>query len=554
MKACKICGEMFEPEKNAQRICKKDHHTSCPVCGKDIIWNSTRPADPCSKECRKEATRKKNLEKYGVDHPMKCKEVQQHHKQAMLDKYGVESPLQSEEIKQRAIESNREKFGTDWALGNKEFYEQSRQGMIDKYGVEYTLQSDVFRQHAIDASKSYDAKNKRNQTLVDRYGVDNALKIPSVRAITESYLREHRDEVNQKIVQAFQSRYGVKNPMYLDKFKNKISETFLDKYGVDCAIKVPEFRDKANKTCLERYGMELSAAGLSHQTLRRISQINEAVFQKLIDNDVRCEYEYRIDTKWFDLVVLDQNIVLEIDPTYTHNSFKNHWDENGIPKDYHINKTTLASEHGFRCIHVFDWDKLDGIVNLLKPRKSIPARKCKVYVLNKKATDDFLNENHIQGTCKGQLISIGLVYENELVEVMTFGKPRYSKSHDSELLRLCSKSGVTVVGGASKLFSFAKRAYTLGTIISYCDLSKFTGDVYEKLGMTLIRTTPPQEIWSKGDKRITANLLRQRGYDQLFGTNYGKGADNNQLMIENGWLPVYDCGQAVYELDTSIVK
>jgi hypothetical protein len=58
--------------------------------------------------------------------------------------------------------------------------------------------------------------------------------------------------------------------------------------------------------------------------------------------------------------------------------------------------------------------------------------------------------------------------------------------------------------------------------------------------------TPPQEIWSKGSQKITANLLRAHGYDQLFGTNYGKGTSNEELMLQNGWLPVYDCGQRVY--------
>ena len=77
--------------------------------------------------------------------------------------------------------------------------------------------------------------------------------------------------------------------------------------------------------------------------------------------------------------------------------------------------------------------------------------------------------------------------------------------------------------------------------------NEFDGSVYEKLGMTKIRITPPQEVWSKGNRKITANLLRSRGYDQLFGTDYGKGTSNEQLMLENGWLPVYDCGQAVYE-------
>ena len=130
---------------------------------------------------------------------------------------------------------------------------------------------------------------------------------------------------------------------------------------------------------------------------------------------------------------------------------------------------------------------------------------------------------------------------------MTFGKSRYDKKYSVELLRLCTKPGYTVVGGASKLFKFATEDYGLNNIISYCDLSKFTGDVYEQLGMKLVRTTPPQEVWSKGNKKITANLLRQRGYDQLFGTNFGKGTSNEELMLKDGWLPVYDCGQRVYE-------
>lgn len=61
------------------------------------------------------------------------------------------------------------------------------------------------------------------------------------------------------------------------------------------------------------------------------------------------------------------------------------------------------------------------------------------------------------------------------------------------------------------------------------------------------RNTAPTKVWSKWDSKITDSLLRQRGYDQLFGTDYGKGTSNEALMLEHGWLPVYDCGQAVYE-------
>ena len=78
-------------------------------------------------------------------------------------------------------------------------------------------------------------------------------------------------------------------------------------------------------------------------------------------------------------------------------------------------------------------------------------------------------------------------------------------------------------------------------------LKKRIGDVYLALGFNLADPGSPSKHWSHGKKHITDNLLRQRGYDQLFGTSYGKGTSNEQLMLDNHWLPIYDCGQARFE-------
>ena len=80
-----------------------------------------------------------------------------------------------------------------------------------------------------------------------------------------------------------------------------------------------------------------------------------------------------------------------------------------------------------------------------------------------------------------------------------------------------------------------------------CDFAKFNGEVYTQIGMKLHHISAPAKVWSKGNKYITDNYLRNRGFDQIFKTNYGKGTSNEQLMLEDGWLPVYDCGQLVFE-------
>mgnify|MGYP007037140579 CR=1 FL=1 len=63
---------------------------------------------------------------------------------------------------------------------------------------------------------------------------------------------------------------------------------------------------------------------------------------------------------------------------------------------------------------------------------------------------------------------------------MTFGKPRYNKNYEYELIRYCSSKNI--VGGAEKLFNYFIKTYNPKSIISYCDWSKFNGDVYLKLG------------------------------------------------------------------------
>lgn len=370
---------------------------------------------------------------------------------------------------------------------------------------------------------SYECRKiKREQTSLERYG----RKDPG-----------NTKEAREKAKKTCEERYGKSSPLANEKIQEKSKKTLYEKYGVD---NIGKLKTKHTSVPLPQ-ARKLESNNEQNNKLHEL--LNIVTQYKLVVNQ-----NFLIENRSYDLIIPDQNVLIEIDPTYTHNSFGNHWDEIGLDKYYHRDKTELAEKHGYRCIHVFDWDDIDKIVESLQPKTTLYARKCKIFKIKNEVCDEFLKKYHFQGTCRGQLLCLGLVYCDELVEVMTFGKPRYSKKHDVELLRLCTKPEYRVVGGASKLFKFATEYYGLHNIISYCDRSKFSGQVYEQLGMSLIRKTPPQEVWCDGKNKITANLLRQRGFDQLFHTNYGKGTNNNQLMLEHGWLPIYDCGQLVYEL------
>lgn len=342
----------------------------------------------------------------------------------------------------------------------------------------------------------------------------------------------------EKSKATMQARFGVDYTLQSNQLKSQVYATMMQRYGENNPSHIAQFTANRLQTNMDRYG------SYTGKVLHRNSKVNQLFGQLLESRGISYVPEFRLENKIYDFKV--DNILIEIDPTFTHSTFQIA-QYPALEKSYHSEKSKLAASHGYRCIHIFDWDDVDRIVESLKPKKTIYARKCTIYRLNLDVANQFLSKYHFQGTCRGQLLCLGLVQDGELYQIMTFGKPRYDKHHSVELLRLCTEPGYTVVGGASRLFKFATENYGLNDIISYCDLSKFSGDIYEKIGMELIRTTPPQEVWSKGTEKVTANLLRQRGYDQLFKTNYGKGTSNEQLMIDNGWLPVYDCGQAVYE-------
>lgn len=125
---------------------------------------------------------------------------------------------------------------------------------------------------------------------------------------------------------------------------------------------------------------------------------------------------------------------------------------------------------------------------------------------------------------------------------------RYNKKYQFELLRYCSTYNVT--GGANKLFQYFLKTFDPVSIVSYCDLSKFKGDLYQRLGFVQTSCSVSKHWFNmKTRKHITDNLLRQRGFDQLLGKEYGtfgKGTSNEQLMLEHEFVEIYDSGQATF--------
>ena len=214
--------------------------------------------------------------------------------------------------------------------------------------------------------------------------------------------------------------------------------------------------------------------------------------------------------------------------------------------NHNINKIHLAKSKGYNCLIVYPWDDLNKIVQQFRPKVKVDLDECSLFRLNRKPSTEFLDNYHLQNSCRNQLLFWGVVKDNEILQIITFGKPRFSKNYSIEIMRYCTKPGIEINGQYIDLFYGIKALQYLQNVIGYEQIGRLSDFNFEQLEFNLQKTTPPQEIWSKENKHVTASLLRARGYDQLFGTNYGKSASNEMLMLQNGWLPVYDCGQKVF--------
>lgn len=448
--------------------------------------------------------------------------IKEKRKNTNLEKFGVENCYQSEEIKAKIKNNCLKQYGVEYHTQRKDIKRKIDESTINSQGAKRILQTSKGQEHFKNVCK-------------EKYGVENPYQ---------------SKEKKKKIKQTCLEKYGNEIPCRTETIKNKMKKNSLHNWGKEYPSQSQEIKDKIINTNMEKYGVPWSCMREECKMAQGGgSNINNHFADLLAKYNITFKREFSLEYFSFDFKI--GNILIEIDPSYTHNStigpyFNKHYTK---PKDknYHLNKSMLAEKYGFRCIHIFDWDDINKIINLLLPKEIIYARKCEIKEVSKQETNKFLNSYHLQNTCNGQKYCYGLYYNDKLIELMTFGKPRYNKNYEWELLRLTSHKDYKIVGGTERLFKHFLRYVNPSNIISYCDNAKFLGDVYKRLGMTLASITKPNKIWSKGKIKITDNLLRQQGFDRLFGTSYGKGTSNRELIINEGFVEVYDCGQKVFE-------
>ena len=508
--------------------------------------------------CKMCTLKNNNLLKYNVENVFQLDSVKEKIKKTVKEKYDVDNISQLDEIKQKKINTS-----------------------LKNYNTKYPLSNNII-------------KEKIKKTVKEKYDVDNISQL---------------DEIKQKKINTSLYHFGVNYPSQSDVFKNKIKETNLIKYGVEYNFLNLDIKNKIRETNLIKYGYDNpSKSNLIKDKIKKsnILSSHKKIYENdniidIIDNDyiMKCDcnkyhtfkinrvlyYKRRetntvictvcnpIDKKQsglelqlinfikdncdYNVILNNRNIIrpyelgiyipdlkmaFEFNGVYCHNELNK-------SNNYHYNKSKMCKDLNINLIHVYedDWIYKQNIVKsmilnkLNKTSNKIYARKCEI----KEVTDisiikKFLNDNHIQGYTTST-IKIGLYYNDELISIMLFKK----NNNDYELVRFCSKLGIVVIGGASKLLKYFNNTYKFNNIKTFSDIGYSNGDIYEKLGFELDSYIKPSYYYVVDGIRIHKSNFKK---ELLVKSGYDKNKSEHHIMLDRKIYRIYNSGYKRYIL------
>lgn len=422
------------------------------------------------------------------------------------------------------------------------------------------------------------SRDKARLTSMANWAVENPVQNSHIR-----------DKMKNTMIERYGVEFAKKSPLLQDKTKT----TMIEKYGVEYAIQYPEFKEKIRQTCLAKYGVENSAQknisvdtfsklndqgwlleankrqsmgpiseelGISIVTLstafRKFNiepaghnkSMAEIEISNFIQGKLGQEYKLQLGTKKvihpfeLDIYLEDRNVAIEYNGSWYHSEL------NGKEKDYHIGKTTMCSDKGIRLIHIWEHEyaeKKDIILSKLAHicGQSVPiyARKCNIREIPLAVSNAFLDATHTQGSSISKC-RLGLFQDTELVAVMTFGKTRFNKNYEWELLRFSSKLNHNVVGGFSRLLRYFIRSHAPASIITYSDKAWSIGEVYESNGFNFLHTIPPSYFYTNNYKTFHNRINFQKKKLPGILLNYDPNLTEWENMKSNGYDRIWNCG------------
>lgn len=442
---------------------------------------------------------------------------------------------------------------------------------------------------------------KREQTMMDRYGVSSASQLSENKIKISLSSKEYYSDpdnvqsANQKREQTNIELYGVpfrsKDQEFHNKRVSKATETKKNKHQDEKRISIDKYRktrlgdiawEKIGcvEWCREQYitlsrnmhsigkevGCSLDAViyGLTvsgctidpsrepNLTSRSFLEIELFEFVQSIYPDA--EHSVRINRKEMDICIPELKLGIEFHGVYWHSEIK-------VSTDHHKNKYNHFRELGYRLIQIWedDWVHNKDVVkkfinNQLSKQKRIGARKTSIREITQLEFDSFMSNNHMQGTVRCG-IRYGLFLENDIVAAMGFTLAA-NNTKFSGAYNLVRFANTNIVGAFGKILKNFISEYKPKSIRSYADLELVSeyNNVYIKNGFAESgRLGVDYTYFNPNTGRREHKFGWRKTKFKKLGIDI-TGKTEHQLAQEYGLLRCYDSGKICYELKIDNTK
>jgi very-short-patch-repair endonuclease/ribosomal protein S16 len=518
---CEKCGQTYTMQgESIKKSIKIFDRLLCSFCKKKATsLQRLGVENPMHSKSVREKIASTNLKRYGNVCSIHGKDQRKQRDATFLEKYGTLTPSKCEKVKENTRKNNLEKYGAENPMQVEEIKEKVKKTNLERYGVSAAAQSEG-------------VKEITRKSNLEKYGVDNPMKLEEIKVKNKAKADKARIEYLKRI-----------------DYTNKPIEFFLKGDGLYFRCKTCKKEWKAY--CLPRAQVFRC---LYCQPVGSLNSFSEYTLGKVLNKATPFKKTHKIlKNKELDFYSESFKLAIEFDGIYWHSELADK------DKNYHLQKTEECEQQGIRLIHVWEneWvNNEDLVISVLykflkyNQDKRIFARKCFVKEIDNNKYRAFCEENHLQGLGIAK-VRLGLFHQDELVQVMSFSKPRYNSQFEWEMIRECSKQNYFIVGGKGKLLKYFERNYNPKSIISYCDRRWFTGESYLKLGFKLKEKTKPS-YWYFKQLNNSHYALHNRMKFQKHKLSKIQGFQFDPLLTEwenmqlNGYNRIWDCGQLVF--------
>lgn len=256
---------------------------------------------------------------------------------------------------------------------------------------------------------------------------------------------------------------------------------------------------------------------------------NEIEFQNYIkelcdDDKIRLNARNIINPLELDVVNETMKIAIEYNGLYWHSSAKLK------DRNYHLNKTKLCRDNGYRLIHIFEdeWiNKREIVKSYLekifdKNQTIVNGYNTEIKQIDKDLYCRFLEENYINGANDAE-IRYGLFHNNSLVSLIGLNN---ILNNEYELVCLSDKKNISINKSHEKLLNEFINDFKPSKLVVYADIRLSDGSEFMKLGLSHIGDIEPSFYYTNGRVRIKNN-----GEDEIKLGKYHK---------------IYDCGKMIF--------